>query len=101
MTRASFVKAASKGFVRGYVHAHGCLGKGPFVDSGDAAGRAAPQHAGALRYRIDGRDDGETVTGPLERGAGPETSINVRCGNFGLPGRPMEIRGSSFLSDLA
>jgi len=70
------------------MHARGCLAEDPFVDSGDAAGRAAPQHTGALSYGVDGGDDGEAVTGPREGGAGLERSIDMRRGDVGLPGRP-------------
>jgi len=83
-----FHRLASEGFVRGHMHARGCLAEDPFVDSGDAAGRAAPQHPGALSYGVDGRDDGEAVTGPFEGGARLERSINLRRGDVGLPGRP-------------
>jgi len=50
--RLGFHRLASEGFVRGHMHTRGCLAKDPFVDSGDAAGRAAPQHTGALRCRL-------------------------------------------------
>src|SRR5580700_6410044 len=70
------------------MHARGCLAEDPFVDSGDTVGRAAPQHTGSLSYGVDGRDDGEAIAGPFEGGARLACSIDMRCGDVGLPGRP-------------
>ena len=47
----SFDRPASERFLRGHVNARGCLGEDPFVDSGDAAERTAPQHPGPISTR--------------------------------------------------
>ena len=86
-----FDRLAGEGFLRGHVDAGGCLDKEPFVDSGDAAGRASLQHAGVVGCRVDGGDDGEAVAGPFDGRAALERAVQARRGDVKLrddPPRP-------------